>query len=303
MSEKKKNIFDKLQEFADEQDFESEEEAFKAIEMYLNNIMLNEEEYELDEYAYLAKAMESEDSERRMEFIKKSLEINPDFVEAKLFLLMNNDIEDPEKLQLNIEKILNEEEQRLKKEGITEEEYLGKYYEIDESQGYISAYETYIRCLRLQGKMRKAAEACRKVCRLDEDDNLEVRYSLIAIYAFLEEEKMAEDLYKKYSEERSRMLLPMIALYYKLGDEEKAISYLNILHKKTKGLKQAVKILKEAEEKIEDIMNLPYCKPNSKEDLIRSFMEASFVYETIPNFLNWMEELIPTKKVPKKKKK
>lgn len=297
-----KNIFDKLQEFADEQDFESEEEALKAIEMYLNNIMLTEEEYELDEYAYLAKAIESTDSEIRMDFIKKSLEINPDFVEAKLFLLMNNDIEDPEKLQLNIEKILNEEEQRLKQEGITEEECIGKYYEIDESQGYIRAYETYIRCLIVQGKMRKAAKACRKVCRLDEDDNLELRYSLIAIYAFLEEEKMAEDLYKKYSEESSRMLLPMIALYYKLGDEEKAISYLKILHKKTKGLRQAVKILKEDIDKIEYIMSLPICKPNSKEDIIRSFMEASFVYETIPNFLNWMEELIPTKKVPKKKK-
>lgn len=44
-----KNLFDELQKFADENDFESEEEALKAIEMYLNNIMLNEEEYELDE--------------------------------------------------------------------------------------------------------------------------------------------------------------------------------------------------------------------------------------------------------------
>ena len=87
-----KNLFDELQKFADENDFESEEEALKAIEMYLNNIMLNEEEYELDEYAYLAKAIEATDPERRIEFIKKSLEINPDFVEGKLFLLMNNNI-------------------------------------------------------------------------------------------------------------------------------------------------------------------------------------------------------------------
>ena len=297
-----KNLFDELQKFADENDFESEEEALKAIEMYLNNIMLNEEEYELDEYAYLAKAIEATDPERRMEFIKKSLEMNPDFVEGKLFLLMNNNIDDPEELQLNVEKIIHEEEQRLKKEGIIEEDCIGKYYEIDETQGYIRAYETYIRCLIVQGKMRKAAEACRKVCSLDEDDNLELRYSLIAIYAFLEEETMAEDLYNKYSEESSRMLLPMIALYYKLDDKEKAISYLNILHKKVKGLKQAVKILKEDADKIEDIMSSPISKPNSKEDTVRSFIEVSFVYETIPDFLNWMEDHIPTKKVPKGRK-
>ena len=47
----------------------------------------------------------------------------------------------------------------------------------------------------------------------------------------------------------------MIALHYKLDNKDKAISHLNILHEKVKGLKQAVKILKEDADKIEDIMN------------------------------------------------
>ena len=40
-----------------------------------------------------------------------------------------------------------------------------------------------------EGKLRQAANICKEVLRLNENDNLGVRYLLMAIYATLEEEK------------------------------------------------------------------------------------------------------------------
>lgn len=49
----------------------------------------------------------------------------------------------------------------------------------------------------------------------------------MAIYAYLEEEKPLKDLFKKYGEESLQTLFPMMAMYYKLKDYDKAREYLN----------------------------------------------------------------------------
>ena len=56
-----------------------------------------------------------------------------------------------------------------------------------------------------KGKLRQVANICKEVLRLNENDNLGVRYLLMAIYATLEEEKSMLDLYKKYPEEDLEM--------------------------------------------------------------------------------------------------
>lgn len=53
----------------------------------------------------------------------------------------------------------------------------------------------------------------------------------MAIYATLEEEKELLKLYQKYPEENLEMLFPLFALYYKIGNEEKAKEYLKRVDK------------------------------------------------------------------------
>ncbi len=82
-----------------------------------------------------------------------------------------------------------------------------------------------------KGKLRQVANICKEVLRLNENDNLGVRYLLMAIYATLEEEKSMLDLYKKYPEEDLEMLFPLFAIYYKSGNDKKALEYLKRIDK------------------------------------------------------------------------
>ncbi len=66
---------------------------------------------------------------------------------------------------------------------------------------------------------------------LYENDNTGARYFLMAIYAYLEEEKEILELYKKYLEENFGMLYSLFVLYYKLGNEKKANAYLKRANK------------------------------------------------------------------------
>ena len=150
--------------------------------------------------------------------------------------------------------------------------------------------------------MRKAVEACCKLCYLNESDNLGVRHTLIALYAFLEEPVLAEGLYQKYQEESSFMLLPMIALYYKLDDNVTAKKYLEKLCENNKNVKKVLTIFKDYNNKgILNEMFEPYYSPGYLEELIFAFIEGSFLYDSVIDFLNWIQDNIPKRSSSKNK--
>ena len=99
----------------------------------------------------------------------------------------------------------------------------------------------------------------------------------MAAYAYLEEEKPALDLYKKNPEENLEMLFPLFALYYKLGDETKAKSYLNRINKANKHF---IKFFKKTIKENEDVMAGYYQKRNSSEALMY-FETYSYLTDTI----------------------
>ena len=67
----------------------------------------------------------------------------------------------------------------------------------------------------LSCRARLAAKECESMLRLCSRDNLGIRYTLTHIYAYLEEEKAAQKIFKKYhgAEER-RLPLAMALLSY-----------------------------------------------------------------------------------------
>ena len=59
--------------------------------------------------------------------------------------------------------------------------------------------------------------------KLYSGDNLGVRYTLMDLYAYWENEDAALTLHKEYDEyEESQMLLPLAVLYYKKGEDHGA---------------------------------------------------------------------------------
>ena len=122
---------------------------------------------------------------------------------------------------------LAKEKERLQKEGFFDKDNIGMFYSIFETRPYIRGLYLKTTNLLDDGKYTQGVESCKEILKLNNSDNTGARYLLMATYALLENEKEALKLYKKYPENNLEMLFPLFALYYKLGNDEKAHQYLD----------------------------------------------------------------------------
>lgn len=133
-----------------------------------------------------------------------------------------------------------------------------------------------------------------EILRLNKNDNTGARYLLMAIYAYLEEEKEMLKLHKKYPEEDLEMLFPQFALYYKLGKDKEAKEFLERINKSNpnfiKLFKGTIKINKDVPE--------GYYRKGDSSEVIMYFNQYSFLALTIPNIHEFILE--NSKKTTKK---
>lgn len=133
-----------------------------------------------------------------------------------------------------------------------------------------------------------------EILRLNNNDNTGARYLLMAIYAYLEEEKEMLKLYKKYPEEALEMLFPQFVLYYKLGKDKEAKELLERINKANPHF---IKFFKGTIKLNEDVPARYYRKGDSSE-VIMYFEQYDFLVLTIPNIHEFILE--NSKKTTKK---
>lgn len=270
-----------LQEFLKNNNVETLEEANEKLQEFIKKYNNGEFEYENtpldDAYEMLEEAEDvNKNIKERIDIAKKVYKKYPECFDA---LLLQVKLEDNfiKKLKL-LNKGLIEEKKRLEKENYFDKDNIGHFYGIFETRPYISGHYMKAELLLLIGKIKQGIEVCKEILRLNKSDNTGARYKLMAAYAYLEEEKPALDLYKKYPEEDLEMLFPLFALYYKLGDEAKAKSYLNRINKANKHF---IKYFKDTIKENEDVMSGYYQKGDSSEVLMY-FETYSYLTDTMP---------------------
>lgn len=209
-----KELNEKLQEFM---------LKYRAGEIEYTNTPLD------DAYELLEKAQKAKTQKQAIKLAKQAYDMCPDCFDA---ILLQADLEEN---PLKRDKLLNDglefEKDRLTKEKYFNKENIGYFYGIFETRPYIRGLYTKANYLLLDGKVKRARDICREILKLNNHDNTGARYLLMAIYAYLEKEKEMLNLYKKYPEENLEMLFPLFALYYKLGNDDKAREYLKRIHK------------------------------------------------------------------------
>ena len=270
-----------IQQFIENNNIDNIDELNEKMQDFLEKYNNGEIEYENtpldDAYEMLEEAEDvSRDRKERIDIAKKVYKKYPECFDA---LLLQVKLEDNfiQKLKL-LNKGLIEEKKRLEKENYFDKENIGHFYGIFETRPYIGGHYMKADILLLTGKIKQGIEVCKEILRLNENDNTGARYKLMAAYAYLEEEKPALDLYKKYPEEDLEMLFPLFALYYKLGDEAKAKSYLNRINKANKHF---IKYFKDTIKENEDVMSGYYQKGDSSEVLMY-FETYSYLTDTMP---------------------
>lgn len=256
-----KELNQKLQEFM---------EAYNGGAIEYENTSLDDA-YELLQEAEMAKT-----KSQALKLAKKAYEICPECFDAIIFQAHI------EENALKREKLLKEgleaEKARLEKEKYFDKENTGHFYGIFETRPYIRGLYTMADYLLFDGKIKQARDICKEILRLNENDNMGARYLLMAIYAYLEEEKEMLNLYTKYSQENLEMLFPLFALYYKLGDDKKAKEYLKKIDKSNKNF---VKYFK-GTLKFSKTIPEGYYSYGDPSEIIMYFDRYEFLTDTLP---------------------
>ncbi len=240
-------------------------------------------------------AYDATSKKKTEEYARRALELDPDLLDAE-YLLTALHAKVTGSYQAELEALLKKGETQLLGKSITRKSDAGEYYASHETRPYLRVYKAYIDLLIAEGKLRKAVEACKDVLYLNEGDNMGVQYTLMVLYALLEDRELGEALYQNYPEESSFMLLPLIALYYRLDDKDKATEWLSVLTARIKGVKKALKeLLRMDEYDLANLSQLPYYSPFTAEELQLAYTGYDYLYGTMPDFVPWMIASLPQK--------
>ncbi len=269
-----------LNEFLKNVDAKDEKELNEKLQEFMEHYNNGEIVYENtaldDAYDLLEKAETAKTRSQAIKFAKQAYDVCPDCFDAILFQVQLE--ENPIKRLQLLETGLTKEKNKLMNEKFFEKDNIGEFYQLFETRPYIRGLYAKADYLLLDGKIKQALDICKEILRLNESDNTGARYLLMAIYAYLEDEKEILKLYKKYPEEDLEMLFPLFALYYKLGNDSKAKEYLDRVNKANPNLLKYFQGTIKVNEKVP----VGYYGRGDSSEVIMYFEQYDFLIDTMP---------------------
>lgn len=286
MSRESERVFREMHKAMEGKIFENEEQANEFISNFINDYNNKSiKNQKLDSYDYLQMAEDADTVEEAIKYAQKALKLDCYCLDAEMIIAQakSDTIDD---LKKNMEKVIQKGEKQLTERGISMEEDAGHFYGILETRPYMRIRKTYLELLLEMGRFRSALNEAEDLLRLCENDNLGVRYSLMALYSYFEEEGKALELFKKYEEDSAFMLLPMIALYYKTDNAKKMRKYMLKLKNRNPNIAEALEIIMSGdEEEISEFASMEMYRPFSVEEVILAISECSYLYIPMNHFL------------------
>jgi tetratricopeptide (TPR) repeat protein len=198
------------------------EKNMKKIKVSQANVSLSNE--------YLQKAYEAKTTEQVEKNIKKAIELNPNNISAMLFLVESFD--DPFEQLAFLSGVILQAEDLLKDDNYFSKEYIGDFWGFHETRPYMRARQMKVLSLIDVNYYYEAIHECEDLLRLSKNDNLGMRYILMGLYAFIEDYKSSQKLFKKFDEDSFMFLLPYGLSLFRSNQQEKAKAIFNIIDEK-----------------------------------------------------------------------
>ena len=250
---------------------------------------------------YLDLAEQAASKKKCIEYLRKALELEPDNVDAQLQLIVQTMEHKVDEQLPALQKLMETAAKQLEPDGYFKAD-VGAFWEILETRPYMRVCYTYFDALISCGMMHRAIDEGQRLLELCENDNLGVRYQLMHLYVFMEDEMHALALHKQFdSYEETQMLLPLAVLYYKLNQFDKAEDYIKRLAKANKDTKKFLRAA--AHDELDDYIDElnPYgYQPFTMEELLDELMKSSYLFDSVPYFFAWASKVLVTKSTSKK---
>lgn len=275
-----------LNDFLAKNETKTEEELNKKLEEFMlkyNAGLMDYVNTPLDDaYDLLYQAEKAKSKKKAIQLAQKAYEKSHDCFDAILFQVdLENDYS--KKMEL-LDAGLKVEKEHLSKEGYFDKENIGCFYSMYETRPYIRGLNLKAQLFLECGKIKLARDICLEILKLNDSDNTGIRYLLMAIYAYFEDEKELLKLCKKYQEENLEVLFPQFALYYKLGKEKEAKEMLDRINKKNPHFLKFFKGSIEANPKVLD----GYFRIGDSSEVFMYFTNYSFLILTMPNIQEYV---------------
>ena len=302
MSFETEKIITLLNKFLDEHgdEFQDEEQAIAAFQMQYNQSLLMGEGFIDDSDEDLLWDLLEEmhytrpGSPKRKKIAKQILEIEPENLEAKQVLFSY--LPRPEELY-ELEKLEREEVKKL------DPEEMG--WEYIENRPYLRLKADLAGKYVRNAFFTKAEKQYKELLEMNPNDSLGARFELMNVYAHLEKYDKAKSFLDEHEKEyrlNDLLLVPMMLVALKVGENEVAEDYYRKLLKENSDVTKFLRLLKkegaEGVEMIADEPNDGYYRPNSLESLVLCFGRLAKTID-LNYFAEW---LIVTKKTLMKKK-
>lgn len=231
---------------------------------------------------------EEGDEKGALRLARKAQKMDPDNLDIDLFLMAGEE-GDLDKTLRKFQRILEKGKNILEKQGCFQED-VGHFWQVLETRPYIRVKGQYVLLLAHAGKLKKAVQEAEDIIRLNESDNLGMRYVLMHLYAALEDAESAQKLLEKYSEyEEGPIFLALTLLYYKLDETDQARKYLRQLTRINKETRAFVRdvLTDKVKRVLSKIEKQGGVSPFSEEELVEAYDENMIFYLGTPNFFNW----------------
>ena len=307
MSRETERLLKELNQFISlhENEITDEDSMNRLCEQFLEEHNLgipdlkNTEPETADDYLELAERALSK--KKCVEYLHKALELEPENVDVQLQLI-GHTLEGKSDEQLPaLQKLMDAAAKQLEQEGCFKED-VGAFWDVLETRPYMRVCYAYFEALTSCGMMRRAIDEGQRLLELCENDNLGVRYQLMHLYAYMEDEMHALALHKRFDAyEETQMLLPLAVLYYKLNQFDKAEDHIKRLARVNKDTKKFLRAA--AREQLYDYMDemSPYgYQPFTMEELLDEVLHSSYLFGSVPYFFAWASKVLAAKTSAKK---
>lgn len=293
MSRESEKIFKELQEFLKNNDENNRTDADEEslIEEFMNcyngRAFGKSSEPETSD-DYLDLAFDAYDDKTALKYANKALALDPNNFDAKA-LVLELKAKDGTELVRSYEKAVQKATKYMEEKGYFRDECIGDFWKILETRPYMRLRAGFAENLVKCGKMGQAREECRELLKLCDGDNLGMRYHLMHIYTYFEEEEAALALHKHFDLcNETQMLFPLSILYYKKGNYTKATQYLRKLNSVNKDLKKFLQIFTgDLFEWFEEYESENGYRPNTIEELIVELNENLFLFTATNYYSEW----------------
>ncbi|MCH3951639.1 MAG: hypothetical protein LKE33_12010 [Acidaminococcus sp.] len=222
---------------------------------------------------------------KKREYLEKGLALNPDDLDAMRYLAHLKSKNCFEELQ-NIEQVVKRGYEIFKKELKND---VGEFYDIFETRPFIRTLRYYAGLLADTACYTRAIKIGEEIIRLNVNDSTGARFLLMHLYAFMEDDRKAVRLFKKYkSDSAIGFLLPLSMLYFKLGEIQKAEHYLLMLKELGPDLEQFIEYIRN--DKWENLIlegSKGFYQPYKLSEYAMVFSDCRFFYLTCEAYWDW----------------